>query len=86
MDANDIAQWAIDGLDSGQNNAFYTGALLAVLGEMDLSGCAPAGSLEETDACEGAREALQRLQPASRARRLMHGQAREYRQDVKRGR
>lgn len=66
-------RWIFDGMTSGQDPAFWTGAAAAFNGNFSERDCAPAGFVNETDYCAGGREALQRLRQPEPATRVQHG-------------
>ena len=70
MTPAELREWAMQMIrDAARERDFAMGVLEVVAGMFDESKCQPPGSAGESDLCEGAREALQRLaqpEPAGR--------------------
>lgn len=69
-----VRDWAMGMIRDGSRQRDCGMAALAVLaGSFDEAACAPPGSADESDDCECAREAMQRMEQPEPVGRVAHG-------------
>jgi hypothetical protein len=74
MTRTELYNWAMSQMrEAARMRDVATGMLEVAAGTFDEAACAPSGSVDESDRCEGGREALQRMEPEMPVGRMAHG-------------
>jgi hypothetical protein len=74
MTPAEVREWAMGMIrDAARERDFAMGVLAVLAGSFDEAKCGPPGSAQESDECEGGREAMLRLGQPEPAGRVSHG-------------